>query len=156
MNSSGIIEKVCLFMNGFVAFYFVHTGHEKINNPQWFVQAVARHGLASPQVAHWAQYLAVFEIIIGFVVIAGLCHRAARCYSTLICISVLGTFSFYLLAVLIEKGPLLDCGCSGITKFNIGEALIRNIIFLIPMLYIFICETRSVRDSQCSTDSRTR
>lgn len=132
------VDAAAALVCGVAALQFVFAGIQKLDDPTAFAQAVGRHGLVGSSIGDVVWAIAIGELAIGVLLVAGLLFPKLIIAALGITGAVLGGFTAYLCVVWFERGPVLDCGCKGIMALSIAGATLRNAVFLIAMTWLFV------------------
>lgn len=119
------------------ALYFVMAGLEKLHDPIPLARAIQRHGLVQVGSSAWVSVLGASELAVGVMLLTSMLSRRIRPIGYLVAAAVLTVFTAYLVLLIAERGPRIDCGCSGILPLDAGWALVRNGVFLSGVLWAF-------------------
>lgn len=96
------------------------------------------HGLLPPEsIVPLIAVAGVAELALGFVMAASLRARSSRPAIMSLAIGLLASFSVYLVAVLVLRGPKMGCGCGAEPTTSISAAIMRNAILLILLSGLF-------------------
>lgn len=116
---------------------FVYAGALKIGNPLEFADSIATFQILPPELINLvALALPPFEILVGGLLIFGICKRPAA-FSLLI---LTGLFMLFLVQA-IARGLEVDCGCFGSGEPSPWSAWIslgRNVLLLAGCWWIYL------------------
>jgi hypothetical protein len=113
-------------------------GVSKLSAVDASAKELQNHGLLPPEsIVPLTAVAGVAELALGFVMAASLRARSSRPAIMSLAIGLLASFSVYLVAVLVLRGPKMGCGCGTGPATSIAAAIMRNAILLILLSGLF-------------------
>ncbi len=136
--SNDYITLLCRVVFGSI---FIYASLDKIANPSEFARIVYNyHLLPGSLVNIFALVLPVTEFVAGVFLILGFFYAGSRSY-------LVGLMVIFVIAIVINmsRGVSLECGCftvSSKAKSHGISLIIRDIIYLIPGIYLMLSKSR--------------
>ena len=135
--TNSVVHLICRLIIGGV---FIYASTEKVIDPHSFAQAVENykilpHFLINP----FALFLPWFELSCGIFLVLGIFKKSAA----ILLGSLITVFIFALLFNLL-RGFDISCGCFGSGENTLTEALITDLLLLLPC-FILILRSRQVK-----------
>jgi len=117
---------------------FIYAAIDKILHPEAFAKAVYNYQiLPHAFINATAIVLPWLELILGVFLTVGLFREGSVGLATLLLLVFLGAMAFNL-----ARGLNIECGCfssgSGSSGVHMGWYFLRDALFLIPALYLFV------------------
>jgi hypothetical protein len=129
-------RKILILIQILAGCLFIFSGVAKLTPIETFEQILVRQGLASwESVVYLSRFIIIIELFLG---LSFFQSSYIKKIFTPAAIGLLIIFSIHLTYTIITEGSKGNCGCFGqLIVMTPLEALIKNIILLIPLVYLY-------------------
>lgn len=129
-------RKILILIQILAGCLFIFSGVAKLAPIETFEQILVRQGLASwESVVYLSRFIIIIELFLG---LSFFQSSYVKKIFTPAAIGLLLIFSAHLIFTIIIEGSRDNCGCFGqLIVMTPLEALIKNIILLIPLVYLY-------------------
>jgi len=120
-------------------------GLMKAFGAEGFVLTIHKHEiLPAEEVPLVAWTVALIEVVVGLLLGIGLLRLRYLAIALLCTLSMLVTFTVYLIVVAAVRGAHEGCGCGAIVHTSAMNAIIRNAILILVALGAFLVMSRRI------------
>lgn len=118
----------------FLVGIFIYAGYTKLENPLQFAVVVEGYKLLPPGIVVWVvEILPWIEIALGISFLLGIKIRYAAGFAGGLLLLFIGV-----MLITYLRGIEADCGCFGVGEKISPTTLIRDVLFMLPALYLYL------------------